>query len=61
MLFSRKTLVSVTSACVVCVCVCVCVCEGGEMKQEVNLCDGAEYELNNYDRLILPSNVTERL
>ncbi len=27
------------------------------MKQKVNFCDSAEYELNNYERLILPTNV----
>ncbi len=51
MQFSRKIFVAVTSACVV---------RGGrEMKQKINFCDSAEYELNNYDRLISPTNVTE--
>ncbi len=53
MSFSRKIFVAVTSACV------VCVREGGEMTQTVNCCDSAEYELHNYDRLILPTNLTE--
>ncbi len=28
------------------------------MKQKVNFCDSAEFELNNYNRLFLPTNVT---
>ncbi len=53
MSFSRKIFAAVTSACV------VCVREEGEMKQKVNCCDSAENELNNYDRLISRTNVTE--
>ncbi len=51
MQFSGK--IFVDAACV------ACVREGGEMTQKVNFCDGAEYELNNYDKLISPTNVTE--
>ncbi len=53
MSFARKIPVAV-SMCYVCE-------RGGEIKQRVNLCDSAESELNNSDRLILPTNVTERL